>query len=309
MIKTLSGNNDFLISDYLHRLIDDFTVKYGLLSVNKIDCEETDVNVIEDNLMAQSLFATKRVVILININQNQDLIEKLDDICQRLAEDNLLQLIIVARAMDKRSKTYKLLKLKTDFLELNNLDESSLTKWLVNKVRQREGSISLKDAIYLIKRVGSDQFLLNNEINKLILYNNHISRESINLLTDQLPINFIFDLLEAAFSGQIKKSIVLYNKQRLFKMEPYIILSMFVWQLRILAIIKTAGGQPNEKIAADLKIKTYTIERSQWLANKLTLDNIKKLLNDLISIDLRSKQSPIDYDDALLAFIIELSEL
>ena len=105
------------------------------------------------------------------------------------------------------------------------------------------------DARYLVERVGTNQQLLANEIEKLALYDKDISKESIDLLTEETPQSTIFELLEAAFAGNHRKVQTLYAEQRAMKVEPPQIIALLAWQLHILAIIKTAGDRTPETIA------------------------------------------------------------
>ncbi len=71
-----------------------------------------------------------------------------------------------------------------------------------------------KDAKYLVMRVGANQQTLSNELAKLLSYDKAITRQTIDLLTEQTPQSTIFELLDAAFAGNSKKAMELYAEQR-----------------------------------------------------------------------------------------------
>jgi DNA polymerase III delta subunit len=188
------------------------------------------------------------------------------------------------------------------------LDARQLANWLSKEAQKQEGSLSPSDAYYLVERVGPNQQLLFNELQKLLDYNSKINRESINLLTDETPQSTIFQLLDAAFAGNSQKAQKIYNEQRRQKVEPPVIMGMLAWQLHILAIVKTAGKKSTGEIASEAKINPYVVQKSQAIANKLTYVELKQLIRDVTNLDERLKTTAIDPDEALKQLLIDLTQ-
>src|SRR5207302_5372047 len=103
--------------------------------------------------------------------------------------------------------------------------------WLSETAKARNATLNPSDASYLVERVGLNQQLLANELDKLLLYNPQITRSSIDQLTDPTPQSTVFQLLEAAFAGRTKQALDLYAEQRGLKVEPQQIIAMLAWQL------------------------------------------------------------------------------
>jgi DNA polymerase III delta subunit len=174
-------------------------------------------------------------------------------------------------------------------------------------VKAKDGSLNLSDARYLVERVGANQQMLFNELEKLLLHDPKITRQTIDLLTDANPQSTIFQLLEAAFAGHTKRALSLYAQQRAQKVEPAQIIAMLTWQLHVLAIIKTAADRPTDVIAREAKINPYVLNKSQTIARDLTLSHLKKLIADLLRIDTRTKRTNIDPDEALQHYLLTLT--
>jgi DNA polymerase-3 subunit delta len=149
--------------------------------------------------------------------------------------------------------------------------------------------------------------LVANELEKLLLYDAHITRQNIELLTEATPQSTIFELLEAAFAGNTKRTMQLYQEQRILKVEPPQIVAMLAWQLHVLSLIKAARERSADAIAAEAKISPYVVKRSQAIARKLTLAELKTLVSDLLNIDVRSKSSALDADEALQNYLLKLA--
>lgn len=141
----------------------------------------------------------RKLVVLSNSGANKDLLERYEDLLGAVAEST--DLLIIERKLDKRTGYYKYLKKHTDYKEFSELSEQELIKWLVERAKNQGASISQEAARYLQERVGSNQILLANELDKLVSYDSNITKESIDLLCEPTPNTTIFSLLEAAFSG------------------------------------------------------------------------------------------------------------
>jgi DNA polymerase-3 subunit delta len=159
----------------------------------------------------------------------------------------------------------------------------------------------------LVQRVGANQQLLANELEKLLLHESQISRQSIDLLTEATPQSTIFELLEAAFAGNAKRTMQLYQEQRQLKVEPPQIIAMLAWQLHVLALIKAAKDRTADQIAGEAKLSPYVVKKSQGIARKLTIAELKSLISDLLDIDVRSKKVGLDPDEALQNYLLKLA--
>jgi DNA polymerase III delta subunit len=148
---------------------------------------------------------------------------------------------------------------------------------------------------------------LANELEKLLLYDTAITRRTIETLTEAAPQSTIFQLLEAAFAGRPQRALQLYAEQRAQKVEPQQIIALLTWQLHILTIIKTAGDRSADQIAKEAKISPFVVGKSQTIARHLTLAQLKKLIQDLLTIDLKTKRTAIDADEALQHYLLTLA--
>ena len=90
------------------------------------------------------------------------------------------------------------------------------------------------------------------------------------------------------------------------KVEPIQITAMLTWQLNVLAIIKAAGSRSPQDIAKEARINPYVVQKSQAIARKLSLAELKTLVSDLLKIDVASKRTNLDVDEALQHYILQL---
>lgn len=305
MITILAGANSFGLQAELQKLEAEFVAEQGDLALERIDGEEASYEQIVEGLTSLPFLSPKKMVVLRAASTNKSFIENFEQLLGDVPETT--EVILVEPKLDKRSSFYKYVKKLPGFQEFAEMDAHGLASWLVAEAKARGGTLNSADARFLVERVGTNQQLLSNELEKLLLYDSKISRASIELLTEQTPQSTIFNLLEAAFAGNQKRALQLYDEQRALKVEPAQIIAMLTWQLNVLAIIKTAGERNNSQIASEAKLNPFVVQKSQGIARKLSLTELKKLISRLLDIDVQTKRTNLDPDEALQHYLLTLS--
>ena len=305
MVICLSGENDFGWRAELDRLVAAFTAEHGDMAVERLDGEEASYERLQESLQSVPFLAARKLVVLRAPSAQKQFVEHAERLLQELPETT--DVIMLEPRLDKRSAYYKFLKKAVDFREFAGADEAGLTRWLLQKAQAQGGTLTQADARFLTERIGLDQRLLANELDKLLLYEPNISRATIELLTDPAPQSTVFELLEAAFAGNMQRAFVLYRDQREQRVDPAQIIAMLAWQLRVLALIKTAGQRPGDEVARASKLNPFVIRKSQPVAARLTPGRLKQLVAELLAIDVRSKRENIDLDEALQNYLLRMA--
>jgi DNA polymerase III delta subunit len=305
MITTLAGENSFGWQRELRARVGTFVAEHGDLALERLDGEEADFARLREALTGLPFLASKKLIVLRAPSKNKQFLEGFEQLFDGLPETN--DVIIVEPKLDKRLVYYKFLKKSTDFHEFPELDSNGLAKWLTEAAKRQNATISPGDARYLAERAGLSQQLLSNELDKLVLYDPKVTRQNIDLLTEAAPQSTIFELLEAAFAGNIRRAMALYAEQRALKVEPQQIIAMLAWQLHVLAVIKTAGERGADDIARGAKLNPFVVRKSQGIARQLSLSKLKKLIADLLKIDTASKRVNLDIDESLQNYLLHLA--
>ncbi len=306
MVTGLTGENSFALQRELSRLVGAFITEHGDIAVERLDAAEAGMERIRESLQSAPFLAARKLVILRAPSLNKTFVDAAEDLLSNIAETT--DLIIIEPKLDKRSTYYKWLKRHVVLQEFPELDEAGLTKWLVDSAKGQGGKLSNADARLLVERVGLRQQLLSRELEKLVIYSPHITRETIELLVEAMPQSQIFDLLDAAFSGNAKRALVLYHDQREQKVDPSQIIAMLAWQLRVLALLVASGQRSPHEIVREAKLSPYTVQKSMPVADRLTPARLKQLVTGLLAIDLRSKRENISLDEALENYLLILAQ-
>jgi DNA polymerase-3 subunit delta len=305
MITTLTGANDFLRKRELGKLVRGFVAEHGDLALERLDGEEASAARMRDALQSLPFLSPRKMVVLYTPGKQKAWADHIGDTLKDVPETT--DVIIVEPKLDKRLSYYKTLKKETDFREFGELDAGGLAQWAAAYAKEQGGTLSAADARLLIDRVGPNQQLLASEIDKLLAYNPAVTRQSIELLTDPMPQSTVFELLDAAFSGNTKRALELYQEQRALKVEPQAIIAMLAWQLHVLATVKSAGSRATDDIAKTAKLNPYVVRKTQNLARNLALEQIKQMVANLLKIDRQLKTTPTNPDEALQLYLLKLA--
>jgi len=275
------------------------------MAVERFDGEEASMERMRESLQSLPFLTARKLVILREPSKQKTFAENIVNILEGIAETT--DVIIVEPKLDKRLSYYKTLKKHTDFQEYIDLDVGGLARWAVEYADQKQGKLSQADARLLLDRIGANQQLLQNELDKLLAFNLHITKDAIEMLTDRLPQSTVFELLDAAFACKQDRAMALYREQRALKVEPQAIIAMLAWQLHILVVVKAGAPRPSDEIAKLAKLNPYVVRKSQGLVRGLSLEQLKALIVQLLEVDKRLKRSSIDADEVTQLFILRLA--
>lgn len=306
MIETFTGANDFARTQALQARVAAFVQEYGDFAVERLDGESASAEQMRASVESLPFLTARKLVVLREPGKQKAFAEQITDILKAVSGST--DVVIVEPKLDKRLSYYKTLKKDTQFQEFTQLDAPGLSRWAADYAKQQGGALSPADAKLIVDRMGINQQAMQLELDKLLAYNPQITKQSIELLTDRLPQSTVFELLDAAFAGNVTRTMQLYKEQRELKVEPQAIIAMVAWQLHILAVVKTAGTKPADEVAKAAKLNPFVVRKTQALAKKITVPQLKQLVSDLLQLDMRLKRTATDADDAVQLYLIKLAQ-
>lgn len=302
MLRVFTGDNDFAIKRAVRSLIDEFVAAHGNLALERFDSEESTVGQIIDAIMSMPFLASNKMVVVSGA-PIKDVVEQLLEI--EIPEST--EVILVTNKLDKRASYYKKISKLPGFKSFDAKSVTNLPGWVSERVQLAGGKISAADARFLVEYAGSNQLNLQNEIEKLVLYDEKVTRSNIEELCDPSPQSTVFQLVDAVFAGNYKKAEKMYFEQRAQKVEPYAIMGMLAWQLHILALVKAAGAKSADVIAREAKLSPYVVKKTQGTARRLTMAQVRQFVADARDLDIALKSQPINADDAMTTYLLKLA--
>jgi len=304
MIITLSGDNEFAIRNEVRRLRDAFTNKYGAHGIEQVDGEALDPRHLPSLLQGATLFASQRLVIIRGASANKEVWEALGDMADKVPSDTTV--IIIEPSPDKRTKTYKTLKTKTDFKELTQPSDGELMQWAQKHAADLGGEIDKAEVVYLLDRAGRDQWRLSEEIAKLVSYDAKISRATIDQLVEPGLDGTVFALLDAALAGESKKVAHMVGQLKTQE-DPYKLFGLLASQVHALAVVAAAGSRGADDIAKQAGMHPFVVRKTQSVAKRIGKNRIAAIASDVAQCDVQLKSTGADPWDLLKMCLLKVA--
>lgn len=303
MITTFTGKNAYAQKKALRELIVKAQKELGDMGIEKIDAQETNADTILQVVQSLPFLVPKKLVVVQNAQANTELMNRLDEVVDRTADE--VDVVLVGPVFDKRKTYFSILKKQTELKEFTESKPFELPDFVVGEAKRLGVKISKPDAAYLIDRVGPDQMMLMSELEKMSITADEITRDGINVHTEQSPQSNVFDMLDAAFSGNTKQAIELYRQQRKMRIEPQYIIAMLTWQLHNLALAVFASPQ-TEAALISAGQSPYAARKSLSLARSTSRNDIKRFIADLTELDTNIKTTA-EADSAVELYLLSLA--
>jgi len=304
MLYVLAGDNKYMIDQKIQYIIsDDLKSNPGseVHSVDELVAKLPDIYALLDGY---SLFSSHKIIVIKNPIKINGFSEEHEKLIGQVGDNTL---IISGNEMDKRTSIYKFFRKQQNFTECNSLNPADLNKWVVVYAKSIGAVISSFDATFLIGRLGNDQYLLKNEIDKLALLDNNISKANIQNFSDQTIESSIFDLIEATFNGNPKKALEIYDEQIQLKVEPIQIMYLLTWQLINLSYVYLGKNMSSQDLEKKYKVKSFFQSKARRVIDKMDYPEFRSLVSRIADIDYKSKTSSVELDEALRNFIVTIS--
>ena len=287
MVYLFVGENSFEIEREIARRVADFDGE-----IEKRDGEVLAVADLQDLLQGQSLFSTKRLIILKQVSENKSVWEILASRIESMSSD--IDLILIESKPDKRTKSYKdILKLATlkEFPAWTYRDTSQAVQWVLDESKSRGVGLTDKHARHLVQRVGFDQWRLHHAIEKLSLAG-EVSIELINDVIEANPDENIFELLDTALRGDVKgvQASVANLKLSVDAYQTFGLLSSQILQLSALALTDKSSAE----VAKDIGAHPFVLSKLAQYAARLSRNEVKALIDEAADADMLMKSSGLD---------------
>lgn len=184
--------------------------------------------------------------------------------------------------------------------EFKPLSNTELANWVREEVSSRSGDISREAATHLVALTGGDLWQIDQEIDKLVHYK---AGQKLGLgasvVPDKIELNDVRELVMGVFDEQVfalTDALSMRNRALAAKLleeqlrggesEEYL-LHMVTRQFKILVQVRQAldSGLTGKKIASELKLHPFVAQKSVGQVRNFSLEQLKKILLQLIDID------------------------
>lgn len=278
MITVLTGDNNFEIDHALKRIVGDF---HG--AAEKIDGVDLELKQLPDLLMGMTLFASKRLVVIRNLSTNKSVWADLASWLVRTSDD--VHLVLVEPKLDKRTKTYKELQKSAKVIEsklFSERDSVQVEKWVMGESLAIGFTLDAKSARFLVSRVGVDQWVLYQALQKLAVLE-VITPATIEEIIEANPTENVFNLLDAAMKKDVSTVSRMVRVLSLSE-DPYRLFGLMSGQaFQLLALF--VSDRRESDVAKDLGVHPYALSKLSPYIRSMGRGDIVGLMHAFIEAD------------------------
>ncbi|MCX7778824.1 MAG: DNA polymerase III subunit delta [Patescibacteria group bacterium] len=307
MIFFLYGPDTFRSQEKLRALVENFKQKrdWRGLSVLRLEGQDLTVDKFRQSVFSPGLFSTKRLIIIENLlSQNEDsaLLQEVINFVRKSKKgkkkeekDN----VVIFRESEEKipqneshQKLFSLLKKEKYAQKFDWLENNELRKWIKEEVKKRDGEIEEKAVDLLVNFIGPDLWRMSTELDKLIAYGQgKISAKNVKLIVETKPEEDIFNLIDALVEKNKKRAVQLIREQLENDIPFTQLLNLLARQFRIILQIKDRKEKflNYYQLASELGVHPYSVKKSLIQAPRYTLDELKKIYQELLRIDYQLK--------------------
>lgn len=299
MLKILTGPNSWFIK----RAVDELESA----EVNRYQGSELTAGELADILEAQSLFSTKRTVIIDELSANKPGWERLTDLASELAADPDLTLIIIEPKPDGRSKLIKQAK-QAGWLEDYRLpkDAAQAANYLRFEAKHLQLELQPDVARMIVERIGLDTWAGHMALEKLAAVSQVITAELVDkYIAPSLEVN-VFKVVDELFAGQALAVAELVDEMDRTSANAYQFFGLISGQISNLLMIKVLG---KTVATTELKLHPFVAGKLASVANRLSLETIQQMIRILAEADLQLKTSSQHDWTIIKLALVEIAQL
>ncbi|MDD2871336.1 MAG: hypothetical protein PHS49_05070 [Candidatus Gracilibacteria bacterium] len=299
-----TGNSEFLIKQEVKKWKTQFESKYGNFNLIHIkDFESVENNFLTLNITSSGFGLEKKLIVIdleekknnknTEIEQNDksdkgsDKLDLLLNLLTKSPENNIVLLNIANP--DKRTKFYKGLLKLCDVKEFTAPDNNNIFSYIRNKYPTQ----ITNDAINtIIKYKSNNLSKIINEIEKLLIYYDHIDKKEVveNIMPEleESIFQVIDDILNKHILEAIKKIDIILNDTVIYAFYNNLLAnlrtSVYIMKLK-------ESGKKSSEISQilDLGNKSFLVDKRYNINYK----QLKKLYINLINIDKQMKSGKL----------------
>lgn len=310
-IYLLFGEEGYLKKQYRDKLRDalidkEDTMNYHYFEGNKINAVE-----LLDLGDTMPFFSERRVIVI----ENSGWLKKApEDIDKRLAAlPDTTYIIFVENEVDKRNRLYKWIVKNGYVSEMKTPAGSMLVKWVDKQCKAEEKHMEKETIKYLVTHMGSDMFLLRNELDKLFAYSGDrvdITLEDVQEVCISQAVDKLYKMIDAIGEKNQETALLLYHDLLVLRepaMRILFNLTNHFKSLMELSVMPDKGYQYKE-IASLCGIPEFNVKKNKQQAGKYTYEELRDMVELCQMTDQNIKTGRVQDIVGVELLIVEFSK-
>lgn len=315
MIIVIYGEESFLMNQKLESLKKDFACNEENMNFSIYRGDEDSIEAVYEDLITPPFFTDKKMVVLKKADflttkkiKKDDMALSFFEKCLDNNDDVIFVLYHEGNDFDERKKLVKRLRKEAKFFEYEKINHYKLSDNVRQAIKRRQATIDEDALELLLSRVGDSLSTVVLEVEKLCLYDKHITIEAVDKLVSKPLDENVFSLTSAILQKDRQKIFSIYKDLMVLNEEPVKLIVLIAGQLRLMYQVKLLDrkGYNDKEIGKILAINPYRLKYIRQEGKDFDLDELLKRLNDLAKLDEAIKTGKIDKKIGLELFLIKI---
>ena len=278
---------------------------------------------VQDACNVVPFLAPKRLVVVEEFLSQKHTKKEMNALCSYLLvmPDSTRLFFLEKKALSLKNAVLKLVgeNKKKGYARLFERPKGAkLERWIADRADQKGGKIHPRAANMLAQNVGSDLAILDNELEKLILYKGvsesaeaaeQITIADVQKLSPYAAEANMFDLVDAVGNRNGRLAAQLLQQKLVEGAEPFLVFSMFIRQFRLLIQVKelAEGGDRAPAISKAMRLHSFVAGKLFQQAQGFSLRQLEQIYAQLLKIDIDVKTGRNDLVTALNLLVFTLT--
>ena len=273
--------------------------------------KETSIKEILETVKSYSMFGSKKLVIIKEAQHLDKEISSLMPYLKNSLNQTVLVICFVNKLINKKEKLYKFLSDNTKLIEVKQLYESDVIKWINLEVKKLNLNIDPSAAVLMTSNIGLDLGMIEKAIKKLSLRINPGGLITVNEIEKYIGLSKDynnFELQKAIGEKKYDRAIFIVYQMQKNKSKKPISLTLYVLNnfFQKVIMIHSKKFKINPK---NIGVHPYFFKDYQKAARNFSLENAIQIIHLLKKTDLKSKgiyNSRINEKELILDLILDI---
>lgn len=306
----LMGSEGYLKKQYKEKLSKALVDIEDTMNYYYVEGHNPNLSNIYETGETLPFFSEHRVLVLENTGLLKKSSEAVSEHFEKFPDSTVV--IMVEEEVDGRNSLYKWFKKNGYVTELTMPSDKMLISWIKKLCTDEDKNIEDAAVFYMIEHMGTEMFLLKNELEKLFSYcadRNYITIEDINAVCLDEAEDKMFDMLDAIGARNQKKALKLYRDLLELRKPAMQILSLLTRHYNILMQIAALrdSGKDGKSIASLCGIPPFTVKKYMNQASVYQYSELKEMLERCSKTDQEIKMGIIRDIVGVELLIVEFS--
>ncbi|WP_027090547.1 DNA polymerase III subunit delta [Thomasclavelia saccharogumia] len=316
MIFVIYGEESFLMEQKLQVLKKEYNCSEEMMNLSIYRGDEDSMESVYEDLITPPFFTDKKMIVLKNLyflttkklKKDNSEIEYFEKCLDNDSKEVIFVIYHVGKDFDERKKIVKRLRKEAKFFEIDKVNHYKLSDSTRQAVKRRNAVIDDDALELLLSRLGDS---LNNvvmEVEKLCLYDKHITYETVDKLVSKPLDENVFALTSAILQRNRQKMFSIYKDLMILNEEPIKLIVLIAGQMRLIYQVKLLDrkGYTNKEIGKILGVNPYRLKYLRQEGKDFDLNELLKCLDALSKLDVEIKTGKIDKKMGLELFMIRI---